>query len=65
MHSCKGICSAIASFTLLLIPGTPSVTFGTAVTPTGMENVGVYSAIAVSVRVDIVCEQVTEIVKDI
>ena len=64
MCSRRGICFA-APFTLLLIPSTPGAAFGTAATPAGMENVGVYSAIAVSARVDIVREQVTEIAKDV
>ena len=56
MYSCKGICSATVPFTLLLIFSTPGVAFGTTVTPISTENVGVYSAIAVSAHVNIVCE---------
>ena len=64
MRSRRGTCSA-APPTLSLIPGTPGAASGTAATPAGMENVGVYSAIAVSARVDIAREQVTEIAKDV
>ena len=65
MPSCKSTCFATVPPILSLIPGTPGAVSGTAATPAGMENVGVYSAIAVSVRVDIVCEWVTEITKDV
>ena len=64
MHSCRGIYSA-ALFTLLLIPSTPGTAFSTTTTPAGMENVGVYSAITISVRVNIVYKQVTKITKDV
>ena len=64
MRSYRGICFA-TPFTLLLIPGTPGAAFSTTTTPASMENVKVYSAIAISIRVDIVYKQVTEIVKDI
>ena len=53
MCSCRGIRFA-ALFTLLLIPGTPSAVFGTTATPTSMENIGVYLAIAIFIYVDIV-----------
>jgi hypothetical protein len=64
MHSRRGTRSAAAPPTLSLIPGTPSAASST-VTPAGTENVGVYSAIAVSARVDIVCERVAEVAKDV
>ena len=64
MHGCRVTHSAI-TLTLSLIPGTPSAASGSAATPAGTVNVGVYSAIAVSARVDIVREQVTEIAKDV
>ena len=64
MCSCRGTCFA-ALFTLSLIPGTPGAASGTAATPAGTENVGVYSAITISARVNIVREQVTEIAKDV
>jgi len=65
VRSRKGIYSAAAPPTLLLIPSTPSTASGTAATPAGIENIRVYLAIAVSARVNIVCKWVTEIVKDI
>ena len=52
-------------FIFLLIPGTPGVSFGTITTLTGMENIRVYLAIAISLYVNIVCEWVTEVVKDV
>jgi hypothetical protein len=64
MRSCRGTRSATASPTLLLIPGMCNTAFTTAAAPTIIENVGAYSAIAVSIRVNIVCEWVTEIAKD-
>ena len=54
--SCKDTCFAAVSLILLLIPGTPGAASGTTATPTGIENVGVYSAIAVFTCIDIVCE---------
>ena len=63
MRSRRGTRSA-APPTLSLIPGTPGAASGTAATPAGMENVRVYSAIAISARVDIVHE-LTEIAKDV
>jgi len=65
MRSRRGTRSAAAFPTLLLIPSTPGTTSGTTAAPTGTENVGVYSAIAISTRVNIVREQVTKIVKDV
>jgi len=65
MRSRRGTRSAAAPPTLLLIPGTPGATSGTTAAPAGTENVGVYSAIAVSARVDIVRKQVTEMAKDV
>ena len=65
MCSCKGIYFTATLFTLLLIPGTPSTAFSTAATPAGIENIGVYLAIAIFIYINIVHEQVTEIVKDV
>ena len=65
MYSCKGIYFAAVFPTLLLIPGTPGTVFNTTATPTGIENIGVYLAIAVFICINIVYKQVTEIVKDI
>jgi hypothetical protein len=65
MRSRGGTRSAATPPTLSLIPSTPSAASGTAAASAGTENVGVYSAIAVSARVDIVREQVTEIAKDV
>ena len=65
MHSCKGIYSTTTPFTLLLIPSTPSTAFSTTATPISMENVRVYLAIAISTHINIVCERVTKIAKDI
>jgi len=56
MRSYRGIRSTATSSTLLLIPSTPSTASSTTTAPTGMENVRVYLAIAVSARVDIVRE---------
>ena len=53
MRSCKGIYSIAAPFTLLLIPGVPSTASST-VTPASIENVRVYLAIAIFMRVNIV-----------
>ena len=65
MRSRRGTRSIAAPPTLLLIPSTPSVSSGTATTPTSTENIRVYSAIAISARVDIVCERVARVVKDV
>ena len=65
MRSRKSIYSATTPFTLLLIPGTPSTTSGTTATFTGIKNVRVYLAIAISTHINIVCERVTKIAKDI
>ena len=65
MRSHKDIHSAAAPPTLLLIPSTPSAASSTTTTPTSMENVKVYSAIAISIYINIVYKRVTEIVKDI
>ena len=54
MRSCKGIHSTAAPPTLLLIPNTPSTTSSTVATPTSIENIKVYLAIAVSACVNIV-----------
>jgi len=65
MRSCRGTHSAAAPPTFLLIPGTPSATSGTTTAPAGTENVGVYSVITISARVDIVYKQVTKMAKDV
>ena len=54
MRSRKGTRFATVPLTLLLIPSTPSTAFGTAAAPINIENVGVYLAIAISTRVNIV-----------
>jgi len=54
MRSYKGIRSIAAPPTLLLIPNTPSTTSSTVATPTSIENIKVYLAIAVSACVNIV-----------
>jgi len=64
MHSCKGTHSIAASFTLLLIPSTPSAASST-ITPTSTENVRVYLAIIISACVNIVCKRVAKVVKDV
>ncbi len=56
-----GTRSAVAPPTLSPIAGTP----GGAAAAAGTEYIGVYSAIAVSARVDIVRERVTDIAKDV
>ena len=56
MRSRRGTRSAATPPTLLLIPSTPSATSSTTTAPAGMENVGVYLVIAISVRVNIVRE---------
>jgi hypothetical protein len=43
----------------------PSTAFNTTATPTNIKNVGVYSAIAISIYINIAYKQVTKIVKDI
>jgi len=65
VRSRKGIRSATAPPTLSLIPGTPGAASSTAATPTSTENIRVYSAIAVSARVNIVYKWVTKIAKDV
>ena len=65
MCSYKGIYFTAAPSTLLLIPGTPGAVFGITATPTSTENVGAYLAIAVFAHINIVCEWVTKIVKDV
>ena len=62
MRNRGGIYSTIAPLTLSPITATPG---GAAAAAAGMEYVGVYLAIAVFICVDIVCERVTDIVKDI
>jgi len=60
----RGTCSAATSLTLLLIAST----LGAAITATAfasMESIRVYLVIAVSVYINIVCKQVTNIVKDV
>ena len=65
IRSRRGTYSAITPSTFLLISSTPSTASNTTAAPTSTENVRVYLAITISVRVNIVCEQVTKIVKDI
>ena len=59
-----GICSAITPPTLLPITGTPGGGSGSNTT-IGIEYIEVYSAIAISIRVNIVYKRVTDIVKDV
>jgi len=54
MRSYRGTYSTAAPPTLLLIPSTPSTISSTAAAPASMENIRVYSAITVSVYIDIV-----------
>ena len=54
IRSRRGTRSTTAPPTLLLIPSTPSTASSTTAAPAGTENVGVYLAIAVSARVNIV-----------
>ena len=56
MRSHRGTYFTTVFFILLLIPSTPSAVFGTAAAPISTENVGVYLAIAISTRVNIVCK---------
>jgi len=65
MRSRRDIRFAAAPSTLLLIPSTPGAASSITAAPTGTENVGVYLAIAISIRVNIVREQVTKIAKDV
>ena len=53
MCSYKGTHSIAVSFTLLLIPSTPSTAFST-IAPINTENIRVYLAITISKRVNIV-----------
>ena len=64
MRSRKDIFSIATPFTLLLIPGTPSTTFST-ITPTSTENIGVYLAITIFIRINIVYKRVAKVAKDI
>ena len=61
-RNCGSIYSTIAPLTLSPIAGTPG---GGSAAAASMEYIGVYSAIAISICVDIVCKRVTNIVKDI
>ena len=54
VHSYKSTHSTAAPPTLSLIPGMPSAASSTTAAPASTENVKVYSAIAVSARVNIV-----------
>ena len=60
--NCRGICSTVTPPTLLPITATPG---SAAAATTNTEYVGVYSAIAISVYIDIVYKRVTDIAKDI
>ena len=53
MYSRRGARSTAAPPTLLLIPSTPGATSGT-ITPTSIENIRAYLAIAISARGNIV-----------
>ena len=64
MRSRKDTHSITTPSTLLLIPSTPSTASST-ITPTSTENVGVYLAITISARVNIVYKWVVEVVKDV
>ena len=57
----RGICFAIIPSTLSPIASTPGGTTAAA----SIEYIGAYSAIAISVRVDIVYKRVTDIAKNI
>ena len=54
MRSRKGIRSTATPFTLLLIPSTFGTIFNTTATPASTENIEVYLAIAIFIRVNIV-----------
>jgi len=54
IRSYRGTRSTTAPPTFLLIPSTPSTASSTTAAPTGIENIRVYSAIAVSVYINIV-----------
>jgi len=57
----RGTCSAATSLTLSPIAGT----LGTAAASAGTGSIGVYLAIAISARIDIVHKRVTNMVKDV
>ena len=54
MRDRKSIYSTITLFTLLLIPSTLSIVFGTTTTFAKIENIRVYLVISISIRVNIV-----------
>ena len=60
-YNYRGTRSAVAPPTLSPIAGTP----GGAAAAAGTEYIGVYSAIAISIRINIVYKRVTNIAKDI
>ena len=64
MRGRRGTRFAAAPPTLSPIAGTPGAAVAAAASA-GTESVGVYSAIAVSARVDIVRERVTDMAKDV
>jgi hypothetical protein len=54
MCSYRGIYSAATSFTLLLIPGTLSITLSTTAAPANIKNIRVYLAITIFIYINIV-----------
>ena len=60
--NCGGIYFAVTPLTLLLITG---ILGGATIAVTSMEYIKVYSAIAISIYINIVYKRVTDIVKDI
>ena len=65
MRSRRDTYSTATPLTLLLIPGTPSITSSTTTAPISTENIGVYLTITIFTHVDIIYKQITKIVKDI
>ena len=65
IHDRKSTHSAVTPLTLLPIAGMLGTTAATTATSFSTGNVGVYSAIAISAWVDIICKRVTNIVKDV
>jgi len=65
MRSYRGTRSTAAPLTLLLIPSTPNAISSATAAPASTENIKVYLAITVSVYINIVYKQVTEIAKDV
>jgi hypothetical protein len=65
MRSRKGTHSAVTPPTLLLIASTRGTASSTAAALASTENIRVYLAITIFIRVNIVYKRVTEIVKDV